>query len=240
LNPNNACFSQFVKHLPFRFISSKNVKNCKMRSSTAVKVLAAIILSETVNGFAFVSKIVSPMTKSDTALSMSIGLYYSTSTGNTETCAGYIAEAAGGLEIEDIGDASDGEVTGHDALIVGAPTWHTGDDEQRSGTSWDDWLYDTLPNLDLEGKKVAVFGCGDQQSYSDYYCDAAGELYDLFSAKGCKVYGLTSTDNYDHVSSKAERDGKFVGCMFDEDNQYDLSEERAKNWVSQLKEEGFM
>merc|ERR1712232_1341879 len=50
---------------------------------------------------------------------------------------------------------------------------HTGADEQRSGTSWDDWLYDTLPNLELEGKKVAIFGCGDQESYSDYYCDAA-------------------------------------------------------------------
>ena len=28
--------------------------------------------------------------------------------------------------------------------------------------------------------------------------------------------------------------------MCDEDNQYDLSEERAKKWVAQLKEEGFM
>ena len=47
-------------------------------------------------------------------------------------------------------------------MIVGAPTWHTGADEQRSGTSWDDWLYDTLPNLDLDGKKVAIFGVGEQ------------------------------------------------------------------------------
>merc|ERR1712157_455483 len=88
----------------------------------------------------------------------------------------------------------------------GAPTWHTGADEQRSGTSWDDWLYDTLPSLELEGKKVAIFGCGDQESYADYYCDAAGELYDQFTAKGCKVYGLTSTDGYNHADSKAQRD----------------------------------
>jgi len=27
--------------------------------------------------------------------------------------------------------------------------------------------------------------------------------------------------------------------MFDEDNQYDLSEERANKWVQQLKDEGF-
>jgi len=172
-----------------------------------------------------------------TALDMA-SLWYSTSTGNTETIAGYIAEASG-LDANDIGDAADDEITGADALIVGAPTWHTGADEQRSGTSWDDWLYDTLPNLDLDGKKVAVFGCGDQESYTDYYCDAAGELYDKFIEKGCKVYGLTSTEGYNHQDSKAERDGKFVGLMCDEDNQYDMSEDRAKAWVAQLKDEGF-
>mmetsp|Transcript_26994 Transcript_26994/g.39770 ORF Transcript_26994/g.39770 Transcript_26994/m.39770 type:complete len:203 (-) Transcript_26994:95-703(-) len=165
-------------------------------------------------------------------------IWYSTSTGNTETIAGYVAEAAG-LSANDIGDATADEITGADALIVGAPTWHTGADEQRSGTSWDDWLYDTLPNLDLDGKKVAVFGCGDQESYSDYYCDAAGELYDQFVAKGCKVYGFTSTDGYNHADSKAVRDGKFIGLMCDEDNQYDMSEDRAKAWVDQLKSEGF-
>jgi flavodoxin I len=80
---------------------------------------------------------------------------------------------------------------------------------------------------------------GDQESYSDYYCDAAGELYDCFTKAGAKVYGMTSTEGYLHQSSKAEKDGKFVGLMFDEDNQYDLSEERAKKWVAQLKDEGF-
>jgi flavodoxin I len=53
------------------------------------------------------------------------------------------------------------------------------------------------------------------------------------------MFGLTSTDGYEHTSSKAELDGKFVGLMMDEDNQYDLSEGRAKAWVAQLKEEGF-
>ena len=174
-----------------------------------------------------------------TAIDGTVGVYYSTSTGNCETVAGYIGKAAG-VEIEDIGDAKDDEILGHDALIVGAPTWHTGEDEQRSGTSWDDWLYDTLPNLDLSGKKVAVFGVGDQESYSEYYCDAAGELHDLFKAKGCTICGLTSTEGYNHVESKAEvEEGKFCGLMFDEDNQYDLSEDRASNWVAQLKGEGF-
>ena len=77
------------------------------------------------------------------------------------------------------------------------------------------------------------------QSYSDNYCDAAGELYDLFSIKGCTMFGLTSTEGYNHVESKAEVDGKFCGLMFDEHNEEDMSEDRAKAWVAQLKEEGF-
>lgn len=165
-------------------------------------------------------------------------VYYSTSTGNTEAVGQYIADAAG-VSLEEIGDASDDEVKGYTSLIVGAPTWHTGADEQRSGTSWDDFLYDNLPNIDLDNTKVAVFGVGDQEGYGDNYCDAAGELYDLFEAKGCKMFGLTSTDGYNHSDSKAERDGKFCGLMCDEDNQYDMSDDRAKAWVSQLKEEGF-
>ena len=145
---------------------------------------------------------------------------------------------AAGLEAEEIGDASNSDVEGMDGIIVGAPTWHTDADTERSGTTWDDWLYSTLPDLDLSGKKVAVFGVGDQQSYNDYYCDAAGELYDLFEAKGCTMVGMTSTDGYDHSASKAEKDGKFVGLMCDEDNQYDQSEGRASAWIEQLKGEG--
>ena len=132
-----------------------------------------------------------------------VKMYYSTSTGNTETVAGYISSAAGLASFDDIGDATEDEIKGADGLIVGAPTWHTGADEQRSGTSWDDWLYDTLPNLDVTGKKVAIFGVGDQQSYGDNYCDAAGELYDLFTAAGAKVYGMTSQDGYDHGTYKS-------------------------------------
>jgi flavodoxin I len=189
---------------------------------------------------AFVVSPIGSMVHSPNTAIAAVGIYYDSSTGNTETCAGYIAAAVGSAQPEYIGDTTVDEITAKDALIVGAPTWHTGADSERSGTSWDQWLYKTLPSLNLKDKKVAIFGCGDQESYSDYYCDAAGELYDCFVKAGCKVYGMTSTEGYNHQSSKAEvESGKFCGVMFDEDNQYDLSEERAKKWVEQLKAEGF-
>lgn len=162
------------------------------------------------NGFAII-KSSSAKVRSFVALDMAkVGIFYSTSTGNTETIAGYISEAIGS-DIIDIGDAKEAEIAGCDSLIVGVPTWHTGADSERSGTAWDEWLYQTLPNLDVIGKKVAIFGVGDQESYRDNFCDAAGELRDLFLAKGCNIYGMTSQEGYSHTDSKAVVDGKFCG-----------------------------
>lgn len=61
-------------------------------------------------------------------------------TGNCETCAGHIVEAlkGAGLDSEDIVDIGDGDVTACDQIIVGAPTWHTGAESERSGTAWDE------------------------------------------------------------------------------------------------------
>jgi len=172
------------------------------------------------------------------ALQMSVGLYYSTTTGNTETIAGYISELIG-VEAQDPADVSKDDIMGHDAIIVGAPTWHTGADTERSGTSWDEWLYNELPNMDFTGKKVAIFGVGDSAGYGENFCDATGELYDCFTKQGASVIGGTSADKgFDYEESKGVVDGKFVGMPFDEDNYSDESEQRAGEWVDQLKKEG--
>merc|ERR1719190_217648 len=97
-----------------------------------------------------------------------VGLLFATQTGNTETVAGYIAEAAG-LEAADVGDYGAEDLAEFDGLIVGCPTWNTGADEYRSGTAWDD-LIDEIKEADLSGKKVAVFGCGDSEGYGDNFC----------------------------------------------------------------------
>jgi len=174
-----------------------------------------------------------------TSTSLNAKLLYGSSTGNTEAIADFISEATG-IDAEDIADAENDAITAETSLIVGAPTWHTGADDQRSGTGWDDWLYENLGDIDMSGKKVAIFGCGDQASYAEYYCDAAEELHSKFTEAGAKVYGLTSTEGYDHDESKAEiEEGKFCGLMCDQDNQDDLTEDRVKAWVAQLTAEEF-
>merc|ERR1719207_337465 len=168
---------------------------------------------------------------------MKAALLYSTTTGNTETAAGYIADATG-LEAVDIGDVEMDTIKECDSLIVGAPTWHTGADSERSGTAWDEFLYGDLTSLDLKGKKVAIFGMGDQAGYADNYCDAMDELEECFKKQGAEIVGQWPTEGYEHEDSKSVRGDKFVGCAFDEDNQPDMSEERAKKWVEQIKGEG--
>ncbi|KAL9139752.1 flavodoxin [Amphidinium carterae] len=165
-----------------------------------------------------------------------VGLLYSTQTGNTEEAASIISEATG-LEVTAVDDLDAADLGSYDGLIVGCPTWNTGADEYRSGTAWDD-LLDDIRGLSLSGKPVAVFGCGDSQSYGDNFCDGIEELRETFKAAGAKNLGYVDASGYEFEESKSVRDGKFLGLPLDQDNEAEMSEERVAAWVAQLKSEG--
>jgi len=199
---------------------------------TVVKMLTFLASTEAL--------MIAPMGRQATrsaGVDMKVGLVYSTTTGNTETVAGYI-EAEIGATMVDIADMDQDTLMSFDGLICGAPTWHTGADTERSGTAWDEFLYGDLTSMDLKGKKIAVFGLGDQAGYGDNFCDAMDELTSCFKAQGAEIVGAWSTEGYDHDESKSVDGGKFVGLPCDEDNQPDMSEERVKAWVAQLRGEG--
>merc|ERR1719384_430108 len=130
-----------------------------------------------------------------------VGLFFATQTGNTETVAGTIAEKAG-VEAMDVGEIGAEDLAGYDGLIVGCPTWNTGADEYRSGTAWDD-LLDDIKGVDLAGKSVAVFGCGDSQGYGENFCDGIEELHETFAAAGAKMVGYVDAGGYQHAESKS-------------------------------------
>ena len=165
-----------------------------------------------------------------------IGLFFATQTGNTETVAGIIADKAG-AEAMDAGEISAEDLAGYDGLIVGCPTWNTGADEYRSGTSWDD-LLDDIKGVDLKGKPVAVFGCGDSQGYGDNFCDGIEELHETFAAAGAKMVGYVDAGAYQHEESKSTRGDKFLGLPLDQDNEDEMTEDRIASWVTQIKGEG--
>ena len=164
-----------------------------------------------------------------------IGLFYGSTTGNTEESAEAIQAAFGGedvVELFEISGASTSDFAGFDCIIVGSPTWNTGELQD----DWDTFFPD-LDQIDFSGKKVAYFGQGDQLGYADYFQDAMGILEEKISQQGATTVGLTSTDGYDHDESKAVRNGNFVGLALDEVNQSDLSDDRISAWVTQLKQE---
>ena len=171
-------------------------------------------------------------------------IIFGTSTGSTETVADMIFEglegqAEGPFDIETLDGSVKDFFEKYDSLIVGTPTWNTGADTERSGTGWDEVYYSTMQEMNLQGKKVAVFGLGDQISYAENYADASGELHDVFEGLGCKMFGYTSQEGYEHEASKAIRGELFCGLLCDMVNQEELSEERVENWIQQLKGEGF-
>lgn len=164
-----------------------------------------------------------------------VGLFYGTQTGNTETAAELIQTEMGGdsvVSLHDVADAETSDLEGYDCLIIGCPTWNIG--ELQS-----DWegLYDELDDVSFSGKKVAYFGAGDQVGYADNFQDAMGILEKKIAALGGQTVGYWSVDGYDFNESQAVRDGKFVGLAIDEDNQSDLTDDRIKSWVAQLKQE---
>jgi flavodoxin I len=52
---------------------------------------------------------------------------------------------------------------------------------------------------------------------------------------GAQVVGEWPGDGYDFSFSAALEAGKFVGLVLDQDNQFDLTEERVASWLEQIK-----
>merc|ERR1712057_75529 len=182
-----------------------------------------------------------PSTRGRLQVNAKVGLFYSTSTGNTEAAAEWIQEKFakhGDIAAPvDICEANVSDMQAFDSLIVDAPTWNTGADEGRSGTAWDE-VIEEIKDLDLSGKKVAVFGCGDSSSYGDYFCDAIEEVYSAMKDAGATMVGFVDPSGYDFAESKSVIDGKFCGLPLDEDNESDMTEDRVAAWCKQISGEG--
>jgi flavodoxin I len=167
-------------------------------------------------------------------MSKKIGLFYGTQTGKTESAAEIIRDEFGDdvVTLQDISQADTADFDDYQCLIIGCPTWNIGELQ----SDWEGFLPE-LDNINFSGKLVAYFGTGDQIGYGDNFQDAMGILEEKISELGGKTVGCWPKDGYDFSASKAVKNGKFVGLALDEDNQSDLTDERIKAWVTQLKKE---
>jgi flavodoxin I len=161
-----------------------------------------------------------------------IGLFYSFNSGKTAKIAERIKNALSGFKVENVNveDADEKSIDSYDNLIFGVPTWFDGE----LPNYWDEYL-PSLEDKVLSGKKVAIFGLGDQINYSENFCDAIGILADFFEKKGAAIVGKFPLEGYKFESSKAVRNGEFLGLPLDQENQGKLSNLRIERWVEQLK-----
>ncbi len=154
---------------------------------------------------------------------------YGSSTGTCQSIAENIASKLG-VEAIDVANLDEATVTANDNLILGTSTWGAGELQ-------DDW-YDgikTLKAATLTGKTVALFGCGDAESYPDTFCGGMKELYDAAVEAGATVLPGVSTDGYTFDDSEAVADGKFVGLALDDVNEDDKTDSRIEAWIEAIK-----
>lgn len=97
------------------------------------------------------------------------GIFFGSDTGNTENIAKMIQKQLGKdvADVHDIAKSSKEDLEAYDILLLGIPTWYYGEAQ----CDWDDF-FPTLEEIDFNGKLVALFGCGDQEDYAEYFCDA--------------------------------------------------------------------
>lgn len=119
----------------------------------------------------------------------------------------------------------------YEQILFGIPTWDYGELQE----DWDD-RWDELAQLNLRGKRCAIFGLGDQIGYPDWFQDAMGYLYHQLVACGAQMAGLWPNQGYQFADSKAlDVEGShFLGLPLDEENQSDLTDLRLKAWLTQL------
>jgi len=160
------------------------------------------------------------------------GLFYSFKSKKTAAIAGIIRNAFTDIDVQPINvdDVNTERFLEYDNLIFGVPTWFDGE----LPNYWDE-LLPALEDIDFSGKKVAIFGLGDQKGYSENFCDAIGIMALFFEGKGASIVGNFPLDGYSFEGSKAVRNGQFIGLPLDQENQARLTTERIDQWVATLK-----
>ncbi|QNS01988.1 MAG: flavodoxin FldA [Buchnera aphidicola (Pentalonia nigronervosa)] len=161
-----------------------------------------------------------------------IGIFFGSDTGNTERIAKSIQNKIGKdvSILYDISNSTRADIENFQFLIFGVPTWYYGEVQ----CDWDDFL-PILKKMTFLNKTIALFGCGDQEDYSEYFCDAMGVLYAILKKNGAKIVGKWSTKGYNFEHSKAlfNKD-YFLGLTLDEDRQPEKTEKRISKWIKEV------
>jgi len=163
-----------------------------------------------------------------------IALIYSFNTKKTGKIAAQIKEAFDddSLEMLNAEEITEKLFLSYDRIIMGVATWFDGE----LPNYWDEFL-PALEDLDLTGKRIALFGLGDQKGYPENFLDGVGIMASILEDRGAVLVGFTSAEGYEFESSRALRENRFTGLAIDYENQGSMNKQRVAAWVEQLKKE---
>ncbi|WNO11587.1 flavodoxin FldB [Teredinibacter sp. KSP-S5-2] len=164
------------------------------------------------------------------------GLFYGSSTCYTEMAAEKIAEQLGKERVDlfNVADEPIAKALFYDCLIMGIPTWDYGELQE----DWED-IWADISELDFHGKKIALFGLGDQVGYPEWFLDAMGYLHNKLQEQGATLIGYWPANGYQFEESKALTEDKqfFLGLALDEENEFDKTADRIQQWCQQIEQE---
>jgi len=171
-----------------------------------------------------------------------IGIFFGTETGTTRLIAKKIHArlgdevAAKPLNVNRIAPA---DLLQYDALILGTPSYGIGDIPGRSTgcleANWEEFLAQMPADASLRGKRIALFGLGAQERYSERFASSLRRLHDVCAGYGADIVGGWSTEGYAFEHSASVVDGRFVGLVIDQRTQGMHTDERLDAWVAQVK-----
>ncbi len=167
-----------------------------------------------------------------------IGIFFGTDSGTTRLIAKKLAKRLGddvAAKPLNINRASMADLMQYDALILGTPTYGEGQVPGIStgvkDGSWEEFA-PQLAEADFSGKRVALYGLGNQEKYPDRFASGLGQLYSMVVAAGATIVGEWSTEGYSFEGSKAVVGDRFVGLVIDNNSQGLLTEERLDQWLA--------
>jgi len=166
-----------------------------------------------------------------------IGIFYGPEKGSTERVAMKVAKELGedNIELVLVKNANISDLDRFENIIFGIST--IGKETWDADSSQEDWdvFFPNLDKVDFSNKKVALFGLGNSVSYAQYFVDAIGTLGEKLMEQNANIIGQVSPEGYSFDESKGLIGGKFIGLPIDEDFEDDMTNERVKTWVGEIK-----
>jgi flavodoxin I len=171
-----------------------------------------------------------------------IGIFFGTETGTTRLIAKKIHTRLGEAVADkpvNVNRIEPADMLRYEVLILGTPSYGVGQIPGHTAgcleANWEEFLAKMPAGTDLSGKRIAFFGLGAQERYSERFASSLRQLHDTFVGLGAEVVGAWPTEGYTFEHSASVIDDHFVGLVLDQRTQGMHTDARLDAWVGQVR-----